>query len=167
MDPLDEIAAARGHVSRLWRDLAPDEPFLRAAFRLYVAAMHAPGGLPRRDRELLSFVTSLANRCAYCAGHHRPHLVREGLPKAWIVALEGGGRLPEPRAEGLRELAAALAWGAAAPLAESIAEPLARLEALGLEALEIQQAIQVCAAYGMFNRLALALGTPREAEPGG
>ena len=158
MDPLDEITAARGHVSRLWQDLAADEPFLRAAFQLYEAAMHTPGGLPQRDRELLSFATSLANRCAYCAAHHRRHLRREGLPAAWITALEGGESLPEPRAEGLRQLAAALARDAA-----GAGGAVARLESLGFDALELQQAIQVCAAYGLFNRLALALGTPLEA----
>jgi alkylhydroperoxidase family enzyme len=40
----------------------------------------------------------------------------------------------------------------------------ARLAEAGLAALDIQQAVQVCAAYAMFNRLALALGVDLEPE---
>ncbi|MFN8010250.1 MAG: peroxidase-related enzyme [Holophagaceae bacterium] len=158
MGILDEIAATRGHVSSLWKALAPDEVFLDAAFRLYRAAMHGEGGLGRVERELLCFATSLANRCAYCVAHHRRHLEAAGLPGTELAALEAGEPLGDARLEALRRLAEALASRADAP-------PGAFKDALraqGFTDLEQQQAIQVCAAYGMFNRLALALEVPLE-----
>lgn len=160
MDALDEIAAARGHVSNLWRSLKEDEPFLRAAYRLYESAMHDPGGLPTRDRELLCLATSVANRCAYCAAHHRRHLLREGFPEEQLARLARGEALADPRDEALRGLALALAAEAAAPMAS---HRLA-LRSFGLDDLAFQQAVQVCAAYALFNRLALALDTPLEPD---
>ncbi len=160
MGALDEIAAARGRVSNLWRELAPDEAFLRAAFELYRAAMHAEGGLPRRDRELLCLATSAANGCGYCAAHHRRHLLAAGLAPAQVAAVEAGRDLGEPRLDALLALARDLARDAAC----AVGPHRARLAGLGLNALEIQQALQVCAAYALFNRLALALGVALEGE---
>lgn len=158
MDALDEIAAARGHVSNLWRALAEDEPFLRAAFRLYESAIRVPGGLPPRDRELLCLATSVANQCGYCAAHHRRHLLREGFAGEQLARLERGEALADPRDEALRGLANALAAPAAAP----VASHRLALRSFGLDDLAFQQAVQVCAAYALFNRLALALETPLE-----
>jgi uncharacterized peroxidase-related enzyme len=38
---------------------------LRASIDLYLATMHAPSGLTRRERELLATVVSWANHCFY------------------------------------------------------------------------------------------------------
>jgi alkylhydroperoxidase family enzyme len=38
---------------------------LDASMGLYLALMHGPGALPRRERELLAVVTSRANHCHY------------------------------------------------------------------------------------------------------
>jgi uncharacterized peroxidase-related enzyme len=38
---------------------------LRASMELYLAAMHAPSGLSRAERELIATVVSWANRCLY------------------------------------------------------------------------------------------------------
>lgn len=160
MDAHDEIAAARGHVSNLWHSLEADEPFLRAAFRLYESAMRVPGGLPIRDRELLCLATSVANKCGYCAAHHRRHLLREGFPEEQLTRLERGETLADPRDEALRGLAFALAAAAAAP----VAPHRLALKSIGLDDLAFQQAVQVCATYAMFNRLALPLETPLEAD---
>lgn len=157
MTILDEIAATRGHVSSLWRALAPDEGFLEAAFRLYGATMHAEGGLGRLERELLCLATSLANGCAYCAAHHRRHLRVAGLPETERAALAGGGPLRDPRLEALRRLAVDLA-----ARADAAGGHREGLRALGFTDLEFQQAVQVCAAYAGFNRLALGLGVPLE-----
>jgi uncharacterized peroxidase-related enzyme len=158
---LDDIHAARGRVSNLWLALAADEPFLRAAFDLYRAAMHAPGGLPRRDRELLCLATSWANDCAYCAAHHRRHALREGFTPEALRRVQRGEPLEEPRDEALRALAAALAADPSADLTALMDD----LRGLGLGELDLQQAIQICAAYGMYNRLALGLKVPAEALP--
>jgi len=158
---LEDIQSARGRVSNLWLALAADEPFLRAAFDLYRAAMHAPGGLPRRDRELLCLATSWANACSYCAAHHRRHALREGFTPEALRRVQRGEPLEEPRDEALRALAATLAADPAADLSAR----KEGLRSLGLGELDLQQAIQVCAAYGMFNRLALALEVPAEALP--
>lgn len=160
MGALDEIAAARGRVSNLWTALAADEGFLRAAFGLYRAAMHAEGGLPRRDRELLCLATSLANRCAYCAAHHRRHLASGGLPRAELSALEARVPMADPRQEALRRLAEDLSGRPGAPMEGH----RSRLRDLGCSDLEVQQAVQVCATYALFNRLALALGVDLEPE---
>jgi uncharacterized peroxidase-related enzyme len=158
MGALDEIAAARGRVSNLWRELAADEGFLRAAFALYRVALHAEGGLPRRDRELLCLATSAANRCAYCVAHHRRHLEAAGFAPHQVDAVAAGQDLGDQRLDALLALARGLA-----------ADPdgaghRARLAGLGLDALEIQQAIQVCATYALFNRLVLALEVALEPE---
>ncbi len=160
MGALDEIAAARGRVSNLWRELAADEGFLRAAFALYRAALHDPAGLPRRDRELLCLATSAANRCAYCVAHHRRHLEAAGLAPRQVDAVAAGQDLGDPRLDALLALARDLA---AEPGGAGV-NHRARLAALGLGALEVQQAIQVCATYALFNRLVLALGVALEPE---
>lgn len=38
---------------------------LRASTQLYLAAMHAPSGLSRAEREMLATVVSRANECFY------------------------------------------------------------------------------------------------------
>lgn len=158
MGILDDIAARRGHVSNLWKALAPDEAFLEAAFRLYGAAMHAEGGLGHLERELLCLATSLANGCAYCAAHHRRHLRSAGLADTDLQSLEAGRPLADPRLEALRGLAVDLAEAAGTD-PRSHRE---RLRSLGFTSLEFQQAVQVCAIYASFNRLALALDVPLE-----
>lgn len=61
-----EAAVRRaGRVYQIVRAMSLAPRVLDASMGVYLAIMHAPGALSRRQRELLAVVTSRANRCHY------------------------------------------------------------------------------------------------------
>ncbi|TAJ25037.1 MAG: hypothetical protein EPO68_00555 [Planctomycetota bacterium] len=57
--------ARAGRVYQIVRIMSLSPRVLDASMGLYLALMHGPGALPRRERELLAVVTSRANDCHY------------------------------------------------------------------------------------------------------
>jgi alkylhydroperoxidase family enzyme len=57
--------ARAGRVFGIVRLMSLSPRVLDASMGLYLALMHGPGALPRRERELLAVVTSRSNRCHY------------------------------------------------------------------------------------------------------
>ncbi len=61
-----EAAVKRaGRVFQIVRAMSLAPRVLDASMGLYLAILHAPAGLERRQRELLAVVVSTANRCHY------------------------------------------------------------------------------------------------------
>jgi uncharacterized peroxidase-related enzyme len=61
-----EAAVGRaGKVFNILRVQSLNPKTLRASMELYLATMHAPSGLSRRERELVATVVSWANHCFY------------------------------------------------------------------------------------------------------
>jgi alkylhydroperoxidase family enzyme len=54
-----------GRVFGIVRAMSLNPPVLDVSMRLYLALMHGPSELSRRQRELLAVVTSRANDCHY------------------------------------------------------------------------------------------------------
>lgn len=64
----DEYLKAVGRAGKVFNILkiqSLNPASLRASIELYLAAMHAPSGLSRTERELLAVVVSRANNCFY------------------------------------------------------------------------------------------------------
>jgi len=150
--------------SPYFRLLALDPPVLGERTATDMGIFYTHGGLPRADRELSAAATSRVNGCIYCASVHsrlasqlssRTEDVQRLLDEGVTVALDDRWRA-------ITDLAAALA---VTPPAATRAH-LDRLRGLGLEDLEILDAIQASAFFGWANRLMLTLGEPvRPAEP--
>jgi alkylhydroperoxidase family enzyme len=67
-DARRELDAARRRAGRIWnivRVMTPNPAVLRASMQLYLAVMHGPSPLSRRQRELLAVVVSKTNGCVY------------------------------------------------------------------------------------------------------
>jgi uncharacterized peroxidase-related enzyme len=133
---------------------------------LYMDIMFAPGGLSRRQREMIAVAVSQANGCAYCVAHHlealRTHEKNEdacrqlavghtpaGWPQPDLALLEYARRLTrEPSAASERDVAT---------LRES-----------GFADADILLANLVVAYFNFVNRIALGLGVAfNEAEVAG
>jgi alkylhydroperoxidase family enzyme len=61
----DKAIARAGKIFNIVKLQSLHPPILRGSMELYVAAMHAPSGLTRTERELLATVVSWANQCFY------------------------------------------------------------------------------------------------------
>jgi alkylhydroperoxidase family enzyme len=57
--------ARAGRVYQIVRMMSVAPKVLDASIGVYLAIMHARGGLTRRQRELLAVVTSAVNKCHY------------------------------------------------------------------------------------------------------
>jgi len=54
-----------GHVAGIIQAMSLSPSILDASMGLYVKVMYAPGGLTRRQREMMAVVVSAANDCHY------------------------------------------------------------------------------------------------------
>ncbi|GAA2328370.1 alkylhydroperoxidase domain protein [Streptomyces cuspidosporus] len=116
------------------------------------------GGLPRQERELAATVTSRVNGCVFCASVHsrfasqlskRDQDVQRLLDEGVDTPLDGRWRA-------ITDLAAALTT--TPPTADRT--HIAALRELGLEDLDILDAVQAAAFFAWANRLMLTLGDP-------
>ncbi|MGD9585063.1 MAG: peroxidase-related enzyme [Lysobacterales bacterium] len=71
-----ELQKKRGKVANILQvhSLRPDA--LTAHLNLYMDLLFAPGGLSRRQREMIAVVVSRGNNCDYCVSHHAEALAR-------------------------------------------------------------------------------------------
>jgi alkylhydroperoxidase domain protein/CMD domain protein len=148
--------------SPYFRLLALDPAVLGERTATDMGIFYTHGGLTRADRELSATVTSRVNGCVYCASVHSRLASQLSHRTEDVQRLldEGIGAELDDRWRAVTDLAAALA---VTPPAATQAH-LARLRALGLEDLEILDAIQAGAFFGWANRLMLTLGEPVRPE---
>ena len=119
-------------------------------------------GLPRAERELSAAVTSRVNGCVYCASVHSRLAAQLSKRTEDVQRLldEGITARQDDRWQAITDLAAALA--VTPPTATQ--KHIARLRGLGLENLDLLDAMQATAFFSWANRLMLTLGEPLPPE---
>jgi alkylhydroperoxidase domain protein/CMD domain protein len=144
--------------SPYFRLLALDPPVLGERTATDLGIFYTHGGLPRPDRELAATVTSRVNGCIYCASVHsrRASQLSGRTDDIQRMLDEGITAELDDRWRAITDLAASLT--VTPPAATQ--DHLKRLRALGLQDLEILDAIQSAAFFSWANRLMLTLGEP-------
>ncbi len=150
--------------SPYFRLLALDPAVLGERTATDMGIFYTHEGLPRADRELSATVTSRVNGCIYCASVHSRNAAQLSKRPEDIQRLldDGISARLDDRWRALTDLAAALSI---TPPAATQAH-IGRLRELGLQNLDLLDAIQAAAFFSWANRLMLTLGEPvRPAEP--
>lgn len=122
----------------------------------------APGGLSRRERELIALVVSTENRCIPCVFGHAAALREASGDPAWVAQVEANYRHA-----GLSSRERALAdFALLITRTPGEIEPqhLEPLRAAGLAETQIIDAAAVAAYFNFSNRLNSALGVPPNLE---
>jgi len=144
--------------SPYFRLLALDPAVLGERTATDVGIFQSHGGLPRSEREFSAAVASRVNGCVYCASVHSRLASQLSRRTEDVQRLLDEGITAEldDRWRALTDLAAALT---VTPPTATQAH-LARLRALGLQDLDLLDAVQAAAFFGWANRLMLTLGEP-------
>jgi alkylhydroperoxidase domain protein/CMD domain protein len=144
--------------SPYFRLLALDPAVLGERTATDMGIFYTHGGLPRAERELSATVTSRVNGCVYCASVHSRQAaqISKRVDDVQRLLDVGIGAELDERWRAITDLAAALT---VTPPAATQAH-VARLRELGLDDLEILDAMQSAAFFGWANRLMLTLGEP-------
>ena len=144
--------------SPYFRLLALDPPVLGERTATDLGIFYTHGGLPRADREIAATATSRVNGCVYCASVHSRRAAQLSDRTADVQRLldDGIAAALDGRWRAIVELAAALA---VTPPTATRAH-LDRLRGLGLDDLDMLDAVQASAFFAWANRLMLTLGEP-------
>jgi alkylhydroperoxidase domain protein len=147
--------------SPYFRLLALDPAVLGERTATDMGIFYTHEGLPRAERELSATVTSRVNGCIYCASVHSRQAanISKRVDDVQRLLDEGITAELDERWRALTDLAAALT---VTPPAATQAH-VRRLRELGLEDLEILDAMQAAAFFSWANRLMLTLGEPAKA----
>ena len=143
--------------------LAHDVDSLEQRSPLFHAAMYAPRGLPRADRELATVVVSIINGCVYCSSVHARRFSELTKQPQIIQRLydEGLDTLLEPRHRAIVDFAAKLTR---APQSMTPADLQPWREA-GMDSAQIVDLIHAVAMFANANRLMQTLGEPVHDRP--
>lgn len=157
------VLARFGHTdSDYFRLLGRNLPVLEQRTLTDKGIFYTPGGLPRKERELVAAVTSKVNGCIFCASVHArkaSQLSKQTDDVQRLLEVAPGEELGQgqsPRWQAIIDFAARLS--ATPALAD--AHDLARLREQGLDTLEIVDIVQSAAFFSWANRLMLTLGEP-------
>ncbi len=161
-----QLEKSRGKVSNILKVHSLRPASMQAHLTLYMDLMFAPGGLSRRQREIIAVVVSRENRCDYCVAHHREALARYVSDADLLDAICSGAQTPE-LAPADRELMIYAANLTRTPIAVSIGD-IQRLRDCGLAEADILLANLIVSYFNFVNRIALGLGVAfTEAEVAG
>lgn len=161
-----QLEKSRGKVSNILKVHSLRPASMQAHLTLYMDLMFAPGGLSRRQREIVAVVVSRENRCDYCVAHHREALARYVSDADLLDAICSGAQAPE-LAPVDRELMAYAAKLTCTPVAVSAGD-IQRLRDCGLAEADILLVNLIVAYFNFVNRIALGLGVAfTEAEVAG
>lgn len=155
-DLYDELERKRGKVSNILQVHSLRPASMSAHLTLYMDLMFAPGGLSRRQREMIAVVVSRENRCDYCVAHHVEALARYVGDAALLDAIASGADLPD-LAQADRALLAYAAKLTRAPASVS-ADDIKGLREAGIAEADILLANLIVAYFNFVNRIALGLG---------
>ena len=157
------VLARFGHLdSDYFRLLGRNLPVLEQRTLTDKGIFYTPGGLPRKERELVAAVTSKVNGCIFCASVHArkaSQLSKQTEDVQRLLDVQPGDELgtgQSPRWQAIIDFTARLS--ATPSLAD--AHDLARLREQGLDTLEIVDVVQSAAFFSWANRLMLTLGEP-------
>jgi alkylhydroperoxidase domain protein/CMD domain protein len=144
--------------SPYFRLLALDPPVLGERTATDMGIFYTHGGLPRPERELSAAVTSRVNGCVFCASVHSRFAAQLSKRTADVqrVLDDGVDAVLDPRWRAITDLAAALT--VTPPAATQV--HIERLRDLGLDDLDLLDAVQATAFFAWANRLMLSLGEP-------
>jgi alkylhydroperoxidase domain protein/CMD domain protein len=144
--------------SPYFRLLALDPAVLGERTATDMGIFYTHGGLPRPERELSAAVTSRVNGCIFCASVHSRFAAQLSKRTEDVQRLldEGIDATLDPRWRALTDLAAALTVTPPAATQSHIAT----LRDLGLDDLDLLDAVQAAAFFAWANRLMLSLGEP-------
>jgi uncharacterized peroxidase-related enzyme len=151
-----ELIKERGKVSNILQVHSHRPNAMMRHLDLYMDLMFAPGGLSRRQRELIAVAVSRSNGCDYCVSHHVEALSRYYRDPAALATLASGGTPDDLSAEdrGLIHFARTLTT---APSSSN--EPaIAALRTLGFTDPDILLTTMIVAYFNFVNRIALGLG---------
>lgn len=150
------LQGQRGKVANILQVHSLRPLALQRHVELYMDLLFAPGGLSRRQREMLAVVSSHANGCAYCVAHHAEALRPHERDAAVRDALASGDIPPgiEAADRALLEYARKLTQ-APASMGES---DVAALRFHGFADEDILLANLIVAYFNFVNRIALGLG---------
>lgn len=151
-----ELEQRRGKVANILQVHSLRPAAMRAHLQLYMDLLFAPGGLSRRQREMIAVVVSRENRCDYCVAHHREALSRYVTDHDLLDSLTGDGLPPDlPAADRiLLDYATKLTRDPAAITERDIAA----LRDAGIADADILLANLIIAYFNFVNRIALGLG---------
>lgn len=157
-----ELRRQRGKVSNILKVHSLRPQALQHHLDLYMGLMFGPGGLSRRQRELLAVAVSQANDCAYCVAHHVEALgryVRDSNQLAALAAAAQQPFLPE-----IEQLLVDYAVKLTRAPGEVSRGDVATLRDAGLADEDILLANLVVAYFNFVNRIALGLGVEHSAD---
>lgn len=152
----DELERKRGKVSNILQVHSLRPAAMRTHLDLYMDLMFAPGGLSRRQREMIAVVVSRENRCDYCVAHHVEALAHYVGDRRLLDAIVSDAAVPElpPADRALLDHAAKLTRTPASMSADDIQA----LRDAGLAEADILLANLIVAYFNFVNRIALGLG---------
>lgn len=155
----DDLQHKRGKVSNILQVHSLRPASMQAHLNLYMDLMFAPGGLSRKQREMIAVVVSRENRCDYCVAHHLDALARFVKDPALLAAISSGADAGElaglhPVDRALLDYAARLTREPASMCAGDVQA----LREVGLADADILLANLIVAYFNFVNRIALGLG---------
>lgn len=158
----EELREKRGKVSNILKVHSLRPAALQHHLDLYMGIMFGPGGISRRQRELIAVAVSQANRCAYCVAHHAEALGRYVRDEDELAALAEDALQPSlaPPDRAMVEYATKLTTRP-----QDVAESdVNALREAGLADDDILLANLIVAYFNFVNRIALGLGVASSEE---
>lgn len=157
-----ELSGRRGKIANILQVHSLRPEALATHLALYMDLLFAPGGLSRKQREMIAVVVSRVNQCEYCVAHHVEPLRRHFHDESELAAFAADYRqvslLPADRA--LLDYAARLTLNPASIDGQAIHD----LRAHQFPDEDILLANLITAYFNFVNRIALGLGVRTNPE---
>ena len=157
-----ELLVKRGKVANILQVHSLRPEALAAHLTLYMDLLFAPGGLSRKQREMIAVAVSRANRCEYCVSHHVEALSRYIRKPQELEQFSNDYRSVEmsPSDRALLDYAVDLTLKPGSITQESVE----RLRRFQFSNEQILLANLITAYFNFVNRIALGLGVESNAE---
>ena len=161
-DLFGELIEKRGKVANILQVHSLRPEALAAHLTLYMDLLFAPGGLSRKQREMIAVVVSKANQCEYCMTHHLEALARyvRNPDALQQFALDYRNSELSPPDRALMDYAVALTLNPS----DSNQESINQLRKHHFSDEDILLANLITAYFNFVNRIALGLGVEFNAE---
>ena len=154
--------SSAGRVAHVWQAQGREPATLAATFELYRALMDDPAPLTRTQAELIAFVVSATNGCAYCVAHLGPKLAKSLGDEALALAVARDYREANLAARDRVLLDAAVAL--TCEPCERKQEDVERLREYGFDDDAVLKLTEIAAFYNLVNRVVCGLGVTLEPD---
>lgn len=157
-----QLRETRGKVSNILKVHSLRPAALQHHLELYMGIMFGPGGISRRQRELIAVAVSQANLCGYCVAHHAEALGRYVRDEDELTALAEDALQPflAPLDRAMVEYATKLT-NRPQDVTES---DVKGLREAGLADKDVLLVNLIVAYFNFVNRIALGLGVASSEE---